>query len=72
MSERARPLVRYSKRERAHVYYGTGPTGGMLSYFFEGIRYPDNKTLVEELAARGYDVTTLRLTCRRTALRKGE
>lgn len=64
-TERPIVLVKHDRREGALVYSGGGPTGGMLAHYFEGIRHPDAKTLAQELDARGYDVTTLRLTCRR-------
>lgn len=79
--------VRWSKRERALLYEGSSPTGGMLSMFFERIklidaydqRYglgaklhtpdeSDERSLAQELDARGYDLTTLRFSIRR----KGE
>jgi hypothetical protein len=57
--------VRWSKRERALLYDGTGPTGGMLSYYFEGMKWPDDKHMAAELESRGYDLTTLRFSIRK-------
>lgn len=59
--------VRWSRRERALIYDGSRPTGGMLASFFERIEHPDKKTLAAELDARGYDLTTLRFSIRKKA-----
>lgn len=71
-----RPVLyaKWSKRERAHVYGGVSKQdGGLLCRFLEGLKWPDDKNLIEELAARGYDITTLRLTVRRNhAQRTGD
>jgi hypothetical protein len=58
--------VKWSRREKAHVYGGVSKqSGGMLAHFFEGIAWPDDKNLVRELEARGYDITTLRFSIRK-------
>lgn len=70
--------VYWSKRERALVYDGSKPTGGMLAMFIEQITLgaahgqaarphdPDyQRTLAQELEARGYDLTTLRFQIRK-------
>lgn len=62
--------VRWSKRERALLYDGAKPTGGMLASFFERIESYDKKTLAAELEARGYDLTTLRFSLRFSIRRK--
>lgn len=72
--------VRWSKRERALLYHyeGSKPTSMLFAHFIEGITmgdaygYPgreskpdDNRTLAQELNARGYDLTTLRFSIRK-------
>ena len=37
----------------------------LLSAFLCHLKWPDDRTLLEELAARGYDLTTLRLSVRK-------
>lgn len=70
--------IRWSKREKALVYAGSKPTGGMLALFVEGVKLADvyrtttpdpndERTLAQELYARGYDLTTLRFSIRRKA-----
>lgn len=78
--------VYWSRRERALVYDGNPPTGGMLSHLFEGLHLidlysmrhglaarihrpdpSDERTIVAELDARGYDITTLRFSIRKKA-----
>lgn len=65
--------VRWSKRERALLYHGSKPTGGMLATHFEtttafeGVGEPP-RSLVKELEARGYDITTLRFSVRKKAV----
>ncbi len=78
--------VRWSKRQRALMYIGSAPTGGMLALFLEGVKLidaygfraglaakihrsdaSDERTLAQELDARGYDLTTLRFQIRRKA-----
>jgi hypothetical protein len=61
---REQPLVRYSKRERALVY-PSSPTGRLLCRAIEEADVFDGRTLAQELEARGFDVTTLRITCRK-------
>jgi len=56
--------VRWSKREKALLYFGSKPTGGLLALVFEGHK-PYGKTIAEELIDRGYDLTTLRFSIRR-------
>lgn len=61
--------VSWSKREKALVYdhpdYASN--GGLLCRYFEGLKYPGEKTLAEELDARDYDLTTLRFSIERKA-----
>lgn len=52
--------------EKALHYVGAKPTGGLLAEFFERTRVYD-KTLVEHLRERGYDITTLRFSIRKVA-----
>jgi hypothetical protein len=74
--------VRWSKRERAllYGYEGDKHTSMVLAEFFEHLtmgtlydykgRKPepgDDRTLAQELDARGYDLTTLRFSIRRKA-----
>lgn len=78
--------VYWSRRERALVYNGSSPTGGMLATFLERVKLidaydlrhglaakihrpdeSDERTLAQELEARGYDLTTLRFQIRRRA-----
>ncbi len=56
--------VRWHKRERDLLYSFDDfkSNGGLLCHYFQGIRWPQDKTLAEELTARGYDLTTLRFT----------
>jgi hypothetical protein len=66
---RKRLHVRWSQKERALLYHhpDSSSNGGMLAYYFEGIRYPGDKTLAQELDARGYDVKTLRFSVQKKA-----
>ncbi len=73
--------VRWSKREKALLYHheSSKPTSMLIAHFFEGITMgdayghaiprkhsdEDNRTLAEELDARGYDLTTLRFSIRK-------
>lgn len=59
--------VRWSKRERALLYHhpDSSSNGGMLAYYFEGMKWPGDKTLAQELEARGYDLKTLRFSIER-------
>lgn len=69
------------------MYYGSGPTGGLLALFFEKVKlldaydqrhglgakihHPDpsdERSLAQELEARGYDLTTLRFQIRKKKL----
>ena len=74
--------VRWSRRDRAllYGYERDKPTSMVLAGFFEGLtmgalydyrgRDPkpgDERTLAQELDARGYDLTTLRFSIRRKA-----
>lgn len=56
--------VRWSKKEDVLLYHHPdfASNGGMLAHYFEGMRYPGDKTLAEELDARGYDIKTLRFS----------
>lgn len=66
------------------MYYGSSPTGGLLSMFLEQVKLidayglrtglaaklhrpdeSDERTLAQELEARGYDLTTLRFQIRK-------
>jgi hypothetical protein len=72
--------IRWSKRERALLYHyeREKPTSMLIAHFIEGItmgdayryagrehRAGDDRTLAQELDARGYDLTTLRFSIRR-------
>ena len=59
--------VYWSRKERALVYDGTKPTGGLLATFFEQVELYEKRTLAQELEARGYDLTTLRFQIRKKA-----
>lgn len=78
--------VRWSRRELALMYYGSAPTGGLLSMFLEQVKLidaygmrtglaakihrpdaSDERSLAQELDARGYDLTTLRFQIRKKA-----
>lgn len=63
---RKRLHVRWSKKERALLYHHSS-NGGMLAYYFEGMKWPGDKTLAQELEARGYDLTTLRFSIQKKA-----
>lgn len=56
--------IKWSKKEHALLYHHDdySSNSGMLAYYFEGIKWPGEKTLAEELKSRGYDITTLRFT----------
>lgn len=62
-------LARWSKRERDLLFkWDEGCSksdGGLLHSFLTFIQWPDNKSLVDELKARGYDLTTLRFSIRK-------
>ena len=53
--------VRWSAKERALVYDGSGPTARLAAYVFETIKAHDSD-FAKDLDARGYDLTTLRFT----------
>lgn len=70
--------VRWSKKEKALLYDGSKPTGGLLAGVFEGLkmgelyhydsrdpRPGDERTLAQELEERGYDLSTLRFSIRK-------
>lgn len=76
--------IRWSKREKALLYDGSKPTGGLLAHAFEGAKLldiygmrdglaarvhqpdpSDERSLAQELDARGYDLTTLRFSIRK-------
>lgn len=73
--------IYWSKREKSLMYYGTGPTGGMMHQFFDNVKLvdaygmrhsrvhrpdeSDERSLAQELDARGYDLTTLRFQIRK-------
>lgn len=60
--------VRWAKRARALLYFGPPETGGWLSHVLESVSLPhEGRTLVAELEARGYDLTTLRFQIRKKA-----
>jgi hypothetical protein len=56
--------VAWSKRERALLYHfeDYSSNSSLLSSFFEHLKYPGEKTLAQELEARGYDLTTLKFS----------
>lgn len=73
MKTRTKPELRVEWRKRdpdggrgnALYYFGNAPTGGLLAYVLERMRVHDGKTLAEELAERGYDLSTLRFSIRK-------
>lgn len=60
-------IAKWSKRENAIEYRFPDykSNGGLLSWLFEGYKYPHEKTFVQELDERGYDVKTLRFSVER-------
>lgn len=63
-------VVRWSKRERALVYTyqnnASKAVGGILAYELETRELESAKrTLVAELADRGFDITSLRISIRK-------
>ena len=67
--------IRWSKREAALVYNGCKYTAPILAHLLEGLHMEDlyggvlskddprhGKTVAQELEARGYDMSTLRLS----------
>lgn len=74
MTSRGKPdlVVRWSKPERALVYVyqnnASKAIGGILAYELETrLLESYQRTLVAELADRGYDITTLRISIRKKA-----
>lgn len=70
MSRRSRPHVlgaRWSKKENDLIFdFPSKPDGALLYYALTFTKtLSGDKTLVEELTARGYDITTLRFTIER-------
>lgn len=77
MKAKADQSIKWSKREKALLYHfeRDKPTSMLIAHFFEGIlmgrayggavQEGDNRTLAQELDARGYDLTTLRFSIRR-------
>ena len=79
--KRADQSVRWSRRDKALLYHPEAckPTSMLVAHFFEGITMGDaygyniskgsdgNRTLVQELEARGYDITTLRFSVHKKA-----
>ncbi len=73
--------VRWSKREKALLYGWNSdkPTSMFIAHYLEGVTYGDtmrltthdmsdprySRNLVEELDARGYDISTLRFSIQR-------
>ena len=61
--------ARWSRREKDILFDwddGIGkPDGHLLYYYLCCLTSPDGKTLVGELKARGYDITTLRFSVRK-------
>lgn len=58
--------VYWSKPARALMYHALPTDGGWLAYVLERVSLPhDGRTLAAELEARGYDLTTLRLSIRK-------
>ena len=67
---RTRPDLRvyWSKSAKALMYHALPTDGGWLSYVLERVPLPhEERTLAAELVARGYDLTTLRLSVRKKA-----
>jgi hypothetical protein len=60
---------RWSKRDRDHVYdFDPGiasPSARLLDMALFRVHVLDGRTLAEELAARGFDLTTLRVSVRK-------
>lgn len=61
--------IAYGKHEGdTDIFYCNGGYGAercdarMLSSFFQSLKYPGEKTMVDELISRGYDITTLKFT----------
>lgn len=44
-----------------------GPDGHLLCFFFESTDSPSGKSLVDELTARGYDISTLEFVVKKKA-----
>ena len=66
--------VAWSKKERDILYsYGGGgaskPTSMVIAHAFEVVEVYGGKSLRAELEARGYDLTTLKFSIRRKAVR---
>ena len=61
---KAKLHARWSKKENALIYWHPdySSNGGMLAHYFEGMKWPGDKTLAQELDARGYDVKTLKFS----------
>jgi hypothetical protein len=59
--------VYWSRRERALVYNGSKPTGGMTAHHFESTPLARGRSFAKELEERGYDLTTLRFQIRKKA-----
>jgi hypothetical protein len=61
--------ARWSKKHNDVVFeYPQRPDGRLLMYFFSVAKLgldPEAKTLLDELAARGYDLKTLRFSIKR-------
>lgn len=48
-----------------YCYGGAGAKKGdsyLVAHFFENVRWPDDKNFVQELEARGYDISTLKFS----------
>lgn len=74
MSGRVKPdlVVRWSRRERALVYAYQSNAGKALGSVLAGVierdeLFDSKRTLAAELDARGYDLTTLRISIRKKA-----
>jgi len=52
LEKRADLSVRWSRRERALVYAGSKPTGGLLALFVEGVKLIDAYGMRHGLAAK--------------------
>lgn len=58
--------ARWSRRERdVEFVYPSSPDGHLLHNAFNYAKMTNGKTLIEELKARGYDLTTLRFSIER-------
>lgn len=63
MSTKNKLSAKWSAKEKSILYsYPRKQDGGMLAAAFEMCKLLDNKTLLQELEDRGYDITTLKFS----------